>query len=661
MTSLRFEVFEMPGAYLGETGDYPIMFPQKIRPVKGTTLDEDEGLYLNFGRPTDALPFTSFEDYDHSEEMRAFDSYVLENDYIKARFIPALGGRLWSLYDKKGKRDLIYENPCFKPCNLALRNAWISGGVEWNCGVTGHHPLTCDKVYAATYNMDDGTPVLRLYAFERIRAVTYQMDFILPADSDTLFARMRLVNGSNELIPIYWWSTIATEQKEGSRVIVPASETFINHANDPCHKIPIPMVNGVDTSYPTNHKESTDHFYKIPEDTRKYEAYIDADGTGFIHSSTRRLKGRKLFVWGTSIGGNNWQKKLTSETGAPYIELQAGLAYTQQESVPFPANTAWEWLEAYSPITMKPEDVHGDFKVAGEKVMAWLNEKLPEATLEKMLADTKADALKAVPYSYKGHPWGALENELRRYQGRSEISSHLDFGETGEEQKIWKDFLYNGYLAEPDPAQRPSAHMVQKEWFVMLRKTVRGADKFNWYAWYQLALCYYARQEYELAIEMFEKSLALRATSYAYHGLACAHLCLGEQEAAGAHMVKAVQLDNKSYVLAKDALRLCLHFNILKPIPAIYEALDESLKNLPRMIGSYAVAMAYFGNPEFAKEVLGKDGGLVLHDLREGDNTFCNAYIHAVKEIAKKEGNLLSDEDVDVPLALDYRMFNRKK
>jgi len=314
MSTLKFEKITMPAGNLGKAGDYPLLFKATAF-EKGGLLDETEGLFLNYGKVMHTLPYTGVDSYDHAEDLREFDAFILENDYLKAVFIPSLGGRLWSLFDKKNQKDLVVANPVFRPCNLAVRNAWFSGGVEWNCGVRGHHPLTCDKLYAAQYTAADGTPVLRMYAFERMRAITYQMDFFLPDDSSSLFARMRLVNGTEKVTPIYWWSTIAVEQKEGARVIVPASETYVNHGGDPVFKCAIPVINGVDTSYPTNHTEATDHFFKIPESSRKFEAYVHADGTGLMHSSTRRLKGRKMFVWGTSQGGDNWQKFLTNKEG----------------------------------------------------------------------------------------------------------------------------------------------------------------------------------------------------------------------------------------------------------------------------------------------------------------------------------------------------------
>ena len=46
-------------------------------------------------------------------------------------------------------------------------------------GVIGHTPLTADQLYTAVLEQEDGTKILRMYEYERIRGVTYQMDFWL--------------------------------------------------------------------------------------------------------------------------------------------------------------------------------------------------------------------------------------------------------------------------------------------------------------------------------------------------------------------------------------------------------------------------------------------------------------------------------------------------
>ena len=47
----------------------------------------------------------------------------------------------------------------FQPGNLALRNAWFSGGVEWNIGMIGHTPFTMEPMFVNTLTDDDGNPV----------------------------------------------------------------------------------------------------------------------------------------------------------------------------------------------------------------------------------------------------------------------------------------------------------------------------------------------------------------------------------------------------------------------------------------------------------------------------------------------------------------------
>ena len=658
MSTLKFEKILMKAGRLGKPTDYPLLFkPGAFE--KGGKLDETEGLYLNYGKVMHTLPYASLDDYDHSEELREFDAFILENDHLKAVFIPSLGGRLWSLFDKDENRDLVIDNPVFRPCSLALRNAWFSGGVEWTCGVRGHSPLTCDKVYGAMYEAEDGTPFLRLYAFERMRAVTFQIDFFLPDDSRFLYARMRLVNGSDQVKPIYWWSTIAVEQKEGARVIVPASETYVNHGADPVYKTAIPMVNGVDTSYPTNHTEATDHFFKIPAEARKFEAYLDKDGVGIVHASTARLKGRKMFVWGTSQGGSNWQKALTNREGEkqPYLEIQAGICYTQNESFPFPPHSCIEWLEAYCPITMAPEDVHGDYETARANVEAWLDRTLSEEKLDTMLAETKACALKKVPFTFKGHPWGALDNEIQESLGEKPISPNLDFGELESEQRLWERLLRNGHLDEPDPADPPASFMVQDEWFSLLKKSVKGPDRFNWNAWYHLGVCWYAREDYERAIEMFEKSLALRGSTWAYHGLGCAYFSLGEAEVGAQMMFRALEMNSGNLQLAKEAMRLSCLFGEYRVVLRMMDLLSEAHRADPLIQGFYAMALAYTGELEKAKAILEQDGGLQADDLREGDDSITGTYLYIVKELARREGRELKDCEVSVPKKLDFRMF----
>ena len=90
----------------------------------------------------------------------------VENAALRATFYPSLGGRMISLYDKRGRRELLFDNPVLQFANLAIRNAWFSGGVEWNGPLYGHSLLTCSPVFAGMVETPRG-PLLRLYEFDR--------------------------------------------------------------------------------------------------------------------------------------------------------------------------------------------------------------------------------------------------------------------------------------------------------------------------------------------------------------------------------------------------------------------------------------------------------------------------------------------------------------
>ena len=647
MTTLVFKTVTMPAGHLGPASDYPLL--RKLASFEiASELPEDEELFLNYGFVNNVLPYASLDTYDHSEEERPFEAAVLENDHLRAVFIPSLGGRLWSLFDKDRGEDLIIDNPVFRPCNLSMRNAWFCGGVEWNCGVIGHSALTCDRVYASSYTREDGTPVLRLYAFERMRAITYQMDFFLPPDSKFLFARMRLVNGMPEVTPIYWWSTIAVELEEGARLIVPAEETYITQGLKPVAKAKIPFVEDFDASYPHLHKVAVDHFYKLFADSRKYAAYFRKDGHGMIHASTRRLKGRKLFVWGSSTGGKNWQKLLTNEEGwkQPYLEIQAGLACTQKESLPFPPYSAWEWIEAYGAAYLAPEKVHGTYEDARRNTGAWLDSVLPEAELDAFLKETHADAIREAEIRFKGHPWGELDNLIKDRTGYRRIAPYLDFGELEDEQRMWADFLETGKFPEPDPALPPVSFMTQKLWVDLLKKAVRGADKNNWYAWYHLGLGMFAAVDYDRAKENFERSLSLAESTWGWHGLAYSCFVLGENAEGIAALEKAFSMNPDHLPLVKEVLRT---FYQLGDYAAMRRAADRiSPENAAdRYVQNY-LAMLLFkeGRAEEGKTLI-LSNPVPARDIREGDEDLSWCYLEATGE--------------EIPIELDFRMFSERK
>ncbi|MDP6507149.1 MAG: DUF5107 domain-containing protein, partial [Planctomycetota bacterium] len=332
MSELRVESLNMPAAELGEENPLPHL--GKCLPHR---------LQDNFGR---------------TRKNRDFKTVVLENDFLKATFLIELGGRLWSLIHKPTNRELLYVNPVFQPGNLAIRNAWFSGGVEWNVGVYGHTTHTCEPLFVARVAGEDGSPVLRMYEWDRIRLIPYQIDAFLPDDSEFLLVRVRLTNPNADEVPMYWWSNIAVSETPSTRVLVPAEQAYKHNYEGEMQLVPVPYQNDIDQSYAANFNRSADSFYCIDKGKQPWISALDENGKGLVQTSTSRLFGRKMFVWGMNPGGRHWQEFL-SVPDLPYLEIQAGLTRIQGEYVQMAGGDEWSWLEAYGMMQADSKLVHG--------------------------------------------------------------------------------------------------------------------------------------------------------------------------------------------------------------------------------------------------------------------------------------------------------------
>ena len=87
-------------------------------------LDQYDEIPLHHGYEQTFFPFRDQELYDRSLAEREVAVCVLENEHLCAEFLPEYGGRLWSLYDKKASRELLFKNSVIRMANLAARNAW---------------------------------------------------------------------------------------------------------------------------------------------------------------------------------------------------------------------------------------------------------------------------------------------------------------------------------------------------------------------------------------------------------------------------------------------------------------------------------------------------------------------------------------------------------
>ena len=656
---IKMEKLTMPAADMGDLNPMPdIKNVSYIHAGYEMTskIREEEKTYIGKGMIPTILPYQLQDGYDRNKQMRDFQAAVIENDHLKAVFLPELGGRLWSLYDKDLQRELLYVNPVYQPGNLGLRNAWFSGGVEFNVGIKGHNMLTCSPLWCVAEDTEDGE-VLHLYEYERVRGVVYSVSAWIPKDGNTLYLRCQIENKSAEEKHMYWWSNIAVPETKDTRVLVPTDESFLCFYNADHYvldKATIPCHDGMDVSYPSNIPSSRDFFYKIPKAEKKWIATAEADGVGLLQCSTQELIGRKLFVWGQSTGGRNWNEWL-SEEGSAYIEIQAGLAHTQLEHIPMPPKSTWAWTEAYTALQGKPEILHGDYAGAIQAVDTYMTRRLGDVNALPFPTGKTLSAR----VLHKGGDWGYVEEKIRG----EKLSDKFAFCPVdSEETEIWKNFLETGKLNVPSVDAEPQSYVTGDFW---LDKLENIAEK-SWFSFLHLGVVRYAKGDVAGAQNAWEESLQLKPSAWAYRNISMLYKSeLGDMAKARELILKAFELKKNNPTLCKEvAMQLTADGGDALWLE-IYETLADELKALGRMRLYKAIALINLNRLEEAAQIINEN--FVLNDIKEGELSVSYYWFRLYRGLYAKENGLTyneqdkelakaADAKYPLPKKLDFRM-----
>ncbi|WP_241995288.1 DUF5107 domain-containing protein [Kribbella sp. VKM Ac-2568] len=619
MTTLSAQELVLPAASLGDENPLPpLRSQQELHEVENSDdLPPDMRDNIGYGRLASTLPCLDQDGYDRDLVDRALPSLVLENDHLRATVLPSLGGRLYSLVHKATGQELLYRNPVLQPANLALRNAWFAGGVEWNLGSTGHWTGTCSPLHAAQVDGPDGTPMLRLWEWERTRNLVTQLDFWLPEDSEHLYVGARIQNPSSEEVPAYWWSNIAVEQSPETRVLVPADQAWRFGYGDRLDLVGVPEYDGFDLTYSMRHKRAVDFFFELPPDERPWIASLDAEGNGLVQASTQRLRGRKLFVWGEAKGGRRWQDWLSPGLeGAGYAEIQAGLARTQMEHLKLPAATNWHWLEAYGRLSVDPATAHADdWKTARTGASAVLEPVLAALPDREQEWLTVADAEPTQSLA-TGSGWGALE--LRRTGWK--VSSGTPFAEDTmtEREQAWLPLL-DGHLPETGTDQAPDGTLVS--W----KDLLESAADDNWLVWYHRGVARWYAGDEAAALTAWETSRTRQPNAWVSRNLAVCTNNLADYE-------QATELAPGSVVpLMAEAINACLEAGENSRAEEIFHRVAPEVRDDPRLRLARVRYLLQAGDPASAEALL--DDGVELAGVREGANPLAEYWQRAQSDL----------------------------
>ncbi|MFI8100361.1 DUF5107 domain-containing protein [Streptomyces sp. NPDC086023] len=652
-TTVRRAVLTLPAAPLGPENPLPALRTLDEAHV----LDERsrEGLPREMARQIGyaplrgVLPTRVLDGYGRERSEREFEAVVIENARLRVTVLPELGGRVYSLAEKTPdgvERELLYRNPVFQPAAFALNGAWFSGGIEWNIGATGHTTLSCATLHTALVPAPDGGTMLRMWEWERLRDLPFQVDLWLPEDSAFLYAGVRVRNPHERPAPVYWWSNIAVPEHEGTRVLAPADEAWRFGYERTLSRIPVPEWKGADRTYPLRGEYPADYFYELPDGTRPWIAALGEDGRGLVQTSTAALRGRKLFVWGSGTGGRRWQEWLTEPGTGGYAEIQAGLARTQLEHVKLAAGGEFSWLEAYGPLAADPDAVHGDdWARAREETGAKLAAALPRAAVEAAYEAWR-------PYAdhepgerwVTGSGWGALE-VVRG--GLKLPGTPFEEDGLGEQQTPWLELLRTGAFPVPRRVVPPGPSLVAPHWRDMLETA--PADPLTEY---HLGVAQWHAGDVAQAVRSWERGLELAPSRWPLlRCLAVADELAGDAERAADRYAEAFEdlceecRGGEAWTaaltaLGREALAALLAAARPEGARAVWDRLPAAVRARGRFRLLESRLLLAEGDIAGARAVF--DAGFEVADLREGDTAVSDQWSRLT--------------DAPVPARYDFRM-----
>ena len=502
----------------------------------------DDGSFLpehfeNLGKNSNyrVLPYKLQDNYTRKRDICGVKTAILENDIMVATFLTDFGGRLYSLYNKKDKRELLFKNPVIQPANIAIRNAWLSGGIEWNIGRTGHTYHTSAPVFFQTCVDTNGEMFLRMFEYDRCEGLCFSIEFRLPKGSDALYARVKIINTRDVDVPMYWWSNIAVRETADMRVLSATDKVLFHNTqkNGAFGYGSMPYLESVpdkDSSFPAIYHRANEYFFQIPE-TVKYpwEAVVyPAEDWVFADYSTAALRYRKMFTWGTHRGAQKWKDLLSDPGTGNYLEVQGGLAPSQVHGLMMPAKATWEFTQAFTSVNTDAKAIcEMEYHDAAKFTEGLFKREFPE------FAPADESLTKYICY---GSGWGALEQRRREINGLEKLPLCFPDASIGAEEMPWLNLLLNGEL--PDNTPSFMINIPGIEWRDLVEKDSKAGKKE---ALVHLGVMYYEDGMDKEAIDAWKKSLP---HALAYRNLSLVETKNNNNEEAVKLMEQAVNLNS---------------------------------------------------------------------------------------------------------------------
>lgn len=600
-------------------------------------------------------PYFRYDGFSTEKVDKEWKIIEMENPYIKVTLFPEIGGKVWGAIDKTTGKAFLYYNHVVKFRDIAMRGAWVSGGIEFNFGIIGHVPTSATPIDYMTRKKSDGSVSVYVSSYELMTRTFWTVEVNLPKDKAYFTTHTTWYNASSLDQPYYHWMNAAYKASDEMEFVYPGDH-YIGHSGD-LHAFPMDQK-GRDLSwYKENAFGASKSYHVIGTYSDFYGTYWHDTDFGSVHYCPYDEKlGKKIFLWSQSREGMIWEDLLTDADGQ-YVELQSGKMYNQPstESARTPFKHAFFRPEATDVWTEYWYPVKGTKGIVKGSPIGALNVERDErgttlyfSPVQDMQAQVKVEAEGKTVFSEQVdfktlEPWThTIDGGLLSVDCKIKVTigdADLYYSEEQEDnvlnrpKEIPDDFDWNSVYGLYTSGEQ----WFYQKYFTYAEKDLKAAldkDKYFFPALVRLSSLYYRWGRYDSALELLRTALSLNAydgeANYLY---ALCNLRLGAYtDAKDGFSVASYDPAMRSAAYAGLAGLFIRERNWRKAISFAEKSLSSNPKNL-HALQELMVCYRNLGQKEKAQEL--QDG--VLEDLPLAQGVRYERYLLDPSDKAREE------------------------
>jgi hypothetical protein len=265
--------------------------------------------------PDGFYPYESFCETSRRPVLKKYRMVSIENDQIRARICPDLGGRVWSIFLKERAVETLFVARVVRPVRILPRQSFVGGGIELSFPIS-HTPAQIAPVsYEVTRDME------RIYVSCGERELRFGMNWTVEyslGEADAfLTQRTVFFNADRDAHPWMSWSNAGVPARPDTEFHFPDGPVLVHG--------PDLRINDWKTEGPQRQADvhrMTGFFWRRP-DCCAFGVFTPSLSVGLYHVADPSLvPGIKL--WSDGVGRDEaWVSQYTLN-GEQCLEIQAG-------------------------------------------------------------------------------------------------------------------------------------------------------------------------------------------------------------------------------------------------------------------------------------------------------------------------------------------------